>query len=299
MSRIKDSLVKWAKQPVIQFLLIGLVMFLVNTYIIQAKGSDNEDEYKVYLTEGEVNSMSAMWLSRWQRPPTEMEMEGMINQRVEETIIFREAVKIGLNQNDDIIRQRMAQKLEFLSGDLVKPDSASVEEVLDYFELNVKNYTTPENITITQLFVNPNAYGASLDEEVNARLEKLHGMDPSSPGVGNYSDQFTLQTYFPDRPQLELAKLFGSEFASNVFDLATDQWIGPVKSQYGVHLVYVSHKSPAVVPEFATVKGLVVEDLQRERQIALNNQYIAGILSRYEVIIENRTEAGEELSDDE
>ena len=297
MSKIKNILNRAVRQPVIQFMGLGLLMFLVNTYILQADSADAEDEFKVSLTAGEVKSMEEVWLSKWQRAPTELEMEGMINQRVEEAILFREAVKIGLDQNDDIIRQRLAQKLEFLSGDLVKPDSATAREVQDYFELNVKNYTTPENITLTQLFVNPNSYGAALTEEVAARLAKLHGMDPSSPGVGNYGDQFTLQTYFPDRPQLELAKLFGSEFASGVFELATDEWIGPVNSQYGVHLVYVSHKNPAVVPEFETVKELVIEDLQREKQIELNDQYIAGILSRYEVIVEDR--AGEEMPADE
>jgi len=287
MNKIKDSLDKWAKQPVLQFLLIGLVMFLVNTYIIQAKDADDKDEYKVYLTEGEVNSMSEMWTSQWQRPPTKMELQGMINQRVEETILFREAVKIGLNKNDNIIRQRMAQKLEFLSNDLVKPDSATVEEVQLYFEQNIKKYTTPENITITQLFVNPKLHGDLLEKEVNTRLKKLNRLDPSSNKINKYGDQFSLQTYFPEKSQLELTKLFGGEFATNVFDLETDKWIGPVNSQYGVHLVYVMHKNPAVAPEFETVEERVTEDLQREKQIELNNLYIDGILSRYEVIVED------------
>ena len=286
MNKIKDSLVKWAKQPVVQFMLIGLVMFLVNTYIIQAKDADAKDEYKVYLTAGEVNSMSEMWTSQWQRPPTKLELQGMINQRVEETILFREAVKIGLNKNDNIIRQRMAQKLEFLSGDLVKPDSATAEEVQVYFEQNIKKYTTPAKITLTQLFVNPKVHNDLLEKEVNARLIKLNRLDPSSDKINKYGDQFSLQTYFPEKSQLELTKLFGGEFASSVFELETDEWIGPVNSQYGVHLVFVMHKNPAVVPEFETVEEMVTEDLQREKQIELNNLYIEGIRSRYEVIVE-------------
>jgi hypothetical protein len=111
-------------------------------------------------------------------------------------------------------------------------------------------------------------------------------MDVSSTKINKYGDQFSLQTYFPDKSQLELAKLFSSEFAAAVFTLDTDKWLGPVNSQYGVHLVYVMHKNPAVVPEFETVKGEVTDYLQREKKIALNNLYIDGILSRYEVIIE-------------
>ena len=287
MNKIKDNLINWIKQPVVQFMLVGLVMFLVNTYILQAKDADKVDEYKVYLTSGEVNSMREMWTSRWQRPPTKDELQGMINQRVEEAILFREAVKIGLNKNDNIIRQRMAQKLEFLSNDLVKPDSATAEEVQVYFEQNIKKYTTPANITITQLFINPKLHGDQLEKEVNMRLKKLNHLDPSSNKINQYRDQFSLQTYFPDKSQLDLAKLFGSEFAASVFDLETDEWMGPVNSQYGAHLVYISHKNLAVVPEFETVQDRVAGDLQRENQIALNNLYLEGILSRYEVIIED------------
>ena len=290
MSRIKNILKKWIAQPVVQFMGIGLVMFLVNTYILQADGSNNEDEFTVSLTVGEVKSMQEMWTSRWQRPPTEPEMQGMINQRVEEAILFREAVKIGLDKNDDIIRQRMSQKLEFLSNDLVKPDSASVKEIKEYFDLNIENYITPESITITQLFVDPKIHGAKLGEEIKTRLTKLNGLDAVSYEISSYGDQFSLQTYFPDKKQIELAKLFGSEFASEIFELETDEWLGPIKSQYGVHLVYISHKNPAVIPELKSIKKLVVEDLQREKQNKINKLYIDGILSRYKVIIEDKDE---------
>jgi len=290
MSKIKNILIKWTAQPVVQFMGIGLVMFLVNTYILQADSSKDENEYSVFLTVGEVKSMEEIWLSKWQRPPTEPEMQGMINQRVEEAILFREAVKIGLDKNDDIIRQRMSQKLEFLSNDLIKPDSATAEEVKWYFDENIEKYTTPANITIMQLFVNPKIHGDLLEKEVSSRLKKLNVMDVSSSEISKYGDQFSLQTYYPDKSQLELAKLYGSAFATNIFELETDKWVGPVNSQYGVHLVYVMHKNPAVIPEFETVKELVTEDLQRKKQEKLNNLYIDGILSRYKVIIEDKDE---------
>ena len=115
-------------------------------------------------------------------------------------------------------------------------------------------------------------------------------MDVSSAEISKYGDQFSLQTYYPEKSQLELAKLYGSEFATMVFELETDEWVGSVKSQYGVHLVYVMHKNPAVIPEFETVKELVTEDLQRKKQQKLNTLYLDGILSRYNVIIEDKDE---------
>lgn len=290
MYRIKDILTKWIAQPVVQFMGIGLLMFLINTYVLQADNNGGEQEYEVYLNAGEVKSMQEVWTSKWQRPPTEVEMKGMVNQRVEESILFREAVKIGLDKNDDIIRQRLAQKLEFLSNDLARPDSATAKEVQEYFALNVKNYTTPQNITITQLFVDPKKHGASLEEEINIRLTKLKGLDAASNTIRKYGDQFLLQDYFPDKSQLELGKLFGREFAGNIFELETGKWLGPIASEYGAHLVYISNKNPAVIPELETVKELVIEDLQLEKQEKLNKLYIDGILSRYKVIVEEENE---------
>lgn len=290
MNKIKNILIKWTAYPVVQFMGIGLLMFLINTYILQADSAKNENEYNVSLTAGEVRSMQEVWTSKWQRPPTEVEMEGMINQRVEETILFREAVKIGLDKNDDIIRQRMAQKLEFLSNDLVKPDSATAKEVKEYFERNIENYTTPRNITITQLFVDPKKHGASQEEEVRTRLTKLNGMDAASSGISRYGDQFLLQSYFPNKSELELGKLFGGEFANNIFEFEADKWVGPVNSQYGPHLVYIANKTQAIVPDLETVKELVTEDLQRAKQEKLNSLNIDGILSRYKVVIEEEDE---------
>lgn len=277
---------RFIKEPVIQFMGIGLLMFLANTYILQSDYSD-DNEYIVTLTAGEVDAMKEIWTSKWQRPPTEIEMKGMINQRIEEAILFKEAVKLGLDKDDDIIRQRMSQKLEFLTNDLVKPDTATIEEVQLYFDKNIENYIAPETITITQLFVDPKTYQSSLDQEVKTRLEKLNVLDISSSSVSNYGDTFLLQSYFPDKSQIALAKLFGSEFAKSIFELETETWVGPINSQYGVHLVYVINKTPAIIPELKTIKELVTEDLYREEQQKINKLYIDGILARYEVIIED------------
>jgi hypothetical protein len=290
MSKMKDKVVKWLKEPVVQFMIIGLIMFLINTLILQTEKANEEEEYKIYLKSSEVNAMAEMWESRWNRPPTKEEMEGLINQRVEETILFKEAIKIGLDKNDDIIRQRMSQKLEFLSNDLSKADSATLEEIQVYFETNIDKYTKPESITFVQLFVNPNTHGDLLDEEVERRLNLLSDIEAASPEINKYSDPFSLQSYFPSKSQLELSKLFGSEFAASVFDLESDQWLGPVDSQYGEHLVYVIHKNPAVTPNFESINEIVISDLQREKQAEVNELYIKGILSRYEVIIEETEE---------
>jgi peptidyl-prolyl cis-trans isomerase C len=133
MTKIKKQILKGLKAPVIQFMIIGAIFFLFDTYILSADYNENSLENSVSLSVGEVKSMEQFWISKWQRPPTDIEMEGMINQKVEEAILFKEATKLGLDKNDDIIRQRMAQKLQFLTNNLAKPDSIDDEELEIYF----------------------------------------------------------------------------------------------------------------------------------------------------------------------
>jgi hypothetical protein len=288
MHKIKEILMKWAKQPVIQFMFIGLFMFLVNVYFIQAQNNDNKEDYNIYISEGEVQSMKDVWESRWLRPPTKVELQGVINQRVEEAILFNEAVKIGLNTNDDIIRQRLSQKLEFLSNNISKPDTASVAEIEKYYKNNIKKYTLPETITIVQLFVNPQLYGNDLDKEIQKRLQQLKNRKPSNTNFSKYSDAFPLQAYFPEKSKVELAKLFGVDFTIEAFEAKTGAWVGPIKSQYGSHIIFVSYKTPEKIQELSTILNLVFDDLQIEQHQKRNKQYIDGILDRYTVIIENK-----------
>ncbi len=287
MHKIREILMKWAKQPVVQFMFIGLFIFLVKVYIIQAQNNDNEEGFNIYISEGEVQSMKDVWESRWLRPPTEVELQGAINQRVEEAILFNEAVKIGLNKNDDIIRQRLSQKLEFLSNNSSRPDTAYVAEIEKYYKSNIKEYTLPETITIVQLFVNPQLYGNDLDKEIQKRLKHLKNIKPSSTNLNNYSDAFSLQSYFPEKSKVELAKLFGIDFTIEAFEAKTGTWVGPINSQYGSHIIFVSYKEPEKIQEFSNIQNLVYDDLQVEKQQKRNKQYIDGILNRYTVIIEN------------
>jgi len=290
MIKMKQALRKILQKPVAQFMAIGVLLFIVNTYLIE-QGKSDEENFEVHLTSGEVKAIEEVWESKWMRPPTPIELEGMIKQRVEETILFREAKKNGLDKNDAIIRQRLSQKLEFLSNDLIKPDSATAEEVEFYYKTNIAKYTSPERVTVYQLFINPSSYEvSSLENEATRRLSKLNGLNLSSLEIDNYGDQFTLQSYFPNKTSMELAESFGSDFASTIFNGDLDLWYGPVSSQYGSHLVYVSNKTPKKEQELGLIYDLVAQDLQIEQQAAINKLYIDGILSRYEVINEDKME---------
>jgi hypothetical protein len=272
-------------EPLFQFFLIGATIYGV--YALFGKTDYNADENTVIVTEGEMAWMQDSWSKRWNRPPTEAEFKGLIDQHIEESILYQESLKMGLDENDVIIRRRLAQKLRFLQEDLVKAGEPSGEELVLYFNENVDQYSSEELITMTQIFFDPDKRDArTLSDAENEKRELLKinfaDIDPS-----DYGDRFMLQNYYPRHTQTEISKLFGSEFAQSVIALEVGQWHGPMLSGYGTHLVYISERTEPVQPIFADVQELVVEDWKIARQQEVNDLFIASLVARYTIIFED------------
>ena len=281
---LRQLLSRWTREPLIHFVMIGACIYLL--YGSYGQQETEELDRTITITAGEIAWLEETWAKQWKRPPTPVERRGLIEQYLRETVLYREAVAMGLDKDDTIIRRRLAQKLEFLSQDLIRPNPPTEEELLTYFGGNLDRFRAPDLITVTQIFFDPDKRDAQALEEaetVKARLDAL-GQPPADSR--DFGDSFMLQSYYPERSQDELSKLFGSEFAQSVFDLKPEQWHGPVLSGYGVHLVYVHQHQEAPLPTFSQVEERVRQDWEDERRQDLNEQFIAGLLARYNVIIE-------------
>ena len=127
-------------------------------------------------------------------------------------------------------------------------------------------------------------------EKLKAELIASSTTPDASSDLG---DRFMLQSYYPERSEADLSKLFGREFARSVMGLEPEKWHGPVLSGYGTHLVYVQQRQEFPPPSYAEVADRLREDLENERREQLNKEYIASLLSRYKVVIEG-DEAGAE-----
>jgi peptidyl-prolyl cis-trans isomerase C len=197
---------------------------------------------------------------------------------------------MGLNQHDQVIRRRLAQKLEFLAKDLVALTPPTEEELQTYFDAHQDRYQEPALYTFTQVFIDPDKRGdATLDdaEAVKARLIAL-GDTINDPGA--LGDDFMLQNYYPGKDQVEVQKLFGRGFADSLVELSPGQWHGPVLSGYGTHLVYVSNISEPPAPDFAALRERVVQDWTTDRGEELNDKFYANLREQYTVVIEEPDE---------
>ncbi len=278
------------REPLLHFMMIGAVIYLL--YGMFAEPVPDDDDKTIVVTTGEIEWMQTSWQKRWNRPPTQKELDGLIQQYIRETVLYREALTMGLNQHDMVIRRRLAQKLEFLARDLVALTPPTEEELQVYFDEHRARYQEPTRYTFTQVFIDPDKRGDATLDDAEAIKATLMAQPEAIEDAGALGDGLMLQNYYPEKDQVEIEKLFGSSFAESLIELSIGQWHGPVLSGYGVHLVYVSTISEPPAPVFAEVRGRVVQDWTTDRSDELNEQFYDNLREQYSVVIEEPSEQG-------
>ena len=279
---------KLLREPLVHFMFIGAFIYLL--YGVFAESVPEADDKTIVVTAGEVEWMQSTWQKRWNRPPTAKEFDGLIQQYIREMVLYREALTMGLNKHDMVVRRRLAQKLEFLAKDLVALIPPTEEELQIYFDEHQGRYQEPMLYTFTQVFIDPDKRGdATLDdaEKIKATLiEKGDAID--DPGA--LGDRFMLQNYYPGKDQIEIQKQFGSGFTESLIALSAGEWHGPVLSGYGVHLVYISNVDEPPPPVFADVRERVVQEWTSDKSEELNEKFYANLREQYTVVIEEPVE---------
>jgi hypothetical protein len=274
------------KEPLLHFVLAGAAIYLLYGIFGQQESDDMVDQNTIVVTEGEMNWLGEMWAKKWNRPPSDAEMLGMVRDHLRETVLYREAVAMGLDKDDVIIRRRMAQKLEFLAEDLIQPEPPTDEQLQDYFKEHLDQYQAPPLLTFTHVFVDPDKRGDDTLKDAEQLKAELIASDEVPDANSDLGDVFMLQSYYPERSEADLAKLFGGEFAKSIMALEPKQWHGPVLSGYGTHLVYVQDRLEFPTPTYEQVADRVAEDWKEAAREKLNEEYTASLLARYKVVIE-------------
>jgi len=283
-----------ARQPLVHFLVIGLVIGALNGWW-GARGPARSEaaEKSIRVSAEDVRRMEAEWLARWNRPPTPDERDALIRASVRETALYREALAMGLDQDDPVIRRLLVQKLEALVRDLVELGLAPTDqELAEYLAENAERYRPPALITFSQVFVDPDRHGDRTLEDAQAMLAELRALEDPTASAEGYGDPSMLQSYYPEKPERRIASLFGREFASSVFELEPGRWRGPVSSRYGTHLVFVDEVKELPLPELEDVRDAVTQDWMDQRRRAITEEYFAELLADYDVIL--GTEGAEE-----
>ncbi len=230
-----------------------------------------------------VQSLEASFEAVWKRPPTVSERQGLIDDHIAEEVLYREAQKLGLDQDDVVIRRRMRQKMEFLLQDglaLVPPDEAALRA---FYEKEQERYREPDRHSFQQLFL-----GVRQGPEETARWEalavRLNGAEPSE--LEQLAEPSLLPPRMDSARPAAIDRIFGAGFAKKIEGLPSGHWSGPIASSYGWHLVRIDTVVPGGPPSFETVRAQVERDFAYQRRQEAEAALIERLKQQYEIVID-------------
>jgi len=241
------------REPLLHFLLLGVALFAVSR-LVKPATDRTAPSRQIALTLDDLRQLQIGFASQWQRPPNEREMVGLIESRIKEEILYREALAMGLDKDDTIVRRRMAQKMEFLAEDVSAAHEPTAEELKAWFAKNAALFTQPARVTFRHLYFSPDRRGQSAWSDARAALGKLAGKPAGWTGAAALGDPFMFQDYLADRTLDQIAKDFGPPFAKALFVQKPGAWTGPIESGYGWHLVFVDSLTPERASAFEEVE---------------------------------------------
>jgi len=273
------------REPLVHFFVLGAVIFALDAWL-RGGGTVAPDE--IVVTREQVESLSMGFLRTWQRPPTPEEREGLIRELVRDEVYAREALRLGLDRDDTVIRRRLRQKLEFIAEDVAAAGEASEEDLRRHLAAHPERFAIDTVTSFEHVYLSPDRHPGTLEADAAELLSRLRrDGDGDAPDLG---DPFLLGGRFDALPEAELVQTFGEAFAHGLSDLPVGSWQGPVPSGYGVHLVRVAERSAGRTAELAEVRDAVRRDLEHERRLRASAAYFQDLLRGYRVRIEGEEE---------
>jgi PPIC-type PPIASE domain len=290
---VADVLKRLLREPLLHFLLLGAAIFA--GYGLMTRGGGN-DPGKIVVTQGQLASMFEGFTRTRQRAPTREEWEGLIRDRVQDEVYYREALALGLDKDDLIIRRRLRQKMEFVSEGLAPAAQPSDAELQAYLNAHAAAFATEPRFSFRQVYLDPRRRGANLARDTERLLTGLNQAGAKAD-LANVGDPIPLEHEFDHASAREIANAFGEKFAAALGRQPLGQWQGPVASGYGVHLVFLAGRSEGETPALQNVRDDVRREWSNAQQREAAERFYRSLLKKYSVTVETPPSAAASASD--
>lgn len=263
------------KQPLTQFLMAGAGIFLL--YGLVNPSADRPDADEIIVDQATMSALNSQFQGVWGRSPSVDEQRQLIDEFLREEIYYREAVAMGLDQNDTVVRRRMQQKLAFLlqsqPADIEPPE----EDLEAYYTSHAEQYQIPGGLAFTQVFLGDKPDQAAI---LSTYKQLTGGADPASLSTASL-----LPVNISLSSDRQIDKQFGTGFFTELLKLAPGEWQGPVRSGFGLHWVKVRQVEAAIQPEFQAVKPKVLSDWRDWNAKELESKAFKALRDKYTVTI--------------
>lgn len=297
------------KEPLVHFLAAGLGLFVL--FGLVNRTTEDDGDPKVIVVDRDALLTFVQYRTKTFEPSvaearldklSEEELERLIDDYVREEVLHREALALGLDRDDYVIRRRLVQKVEFITEGFAEASSAVDEAALHrYFGANKDDYYVEPYVTFTHVFFETEdrsrEEARALAEKKLAELNRNQVLFSDAPQHG---ERFLYHVNYVERTPEYVASHFGVEMAKALFELSPDDevWVGPFDSPYGVHLVMLTTNEPGREPTLEEIKGQVIDDARRAAVRERTAEAIDDIVDAYDVRIvyqhDERPDAGVE-----
>jgi hypothetical protein len=262
------------REPLIHFLLIGAGLFLLFGWL-NRDGFDAPNE--IVVDSSQIAQLRSQFQRIWQRPPTDDELVGLVQDWIRQEVLYREGLALGVDQDDPVTRRRIVQKMEFMSDAFVNTEFTDAE-LQEWLDENMEAYRVAPRYSFRQVFFDPQRHGTGLDGTLAESLRVLE-RDPAAVT----GDPTLLPQSMEDASTTEISRSFGEQFTAALADAPLGVWTGPVRSGYGWHLLRISDKKPGRKPALEEVRAAVGRDLLAERTRRAGETYYEALRERYTV----------------
>ena len=277
LAKLRGS--RLAKEPLVHFLALGVFIFILDGWL-GGSGGELAQGKRVVVDAERVAWLIEGWTRQWRRPPTEAELRGLVEGRIREEVLYREALAMGLDQDDTIVRRRLVQKVEFLTEDMAAQSEPTDEQLSSYLRENRERYQVPARLSFRHIYFNADERGAQVEADAKAVLAELRELGGRPDRAAERGDRFMLESEFKLKTEREVALRMGTEFARELFSLQSNGWDGPLLSGYGFHLVHVLERVPGREPELEKIRRRIVNDYTRDQRQQAKAEELAPYLEQ-------------------
>lgn len=264
------------KEPVVQFALIGVALFVYFQTTAENGPAEAATAQQVEISEAEIARMLDRYRTVWRRPPSLDELQSLVDTAIREEILVREALTLGLDRGDAAIRNRLRQKMQFLTDSAAQSLEPGDNMLQAHLDANPDRFALPPRIGFEQIYLGTEA-GADAVAAIRAALDGGAAFD-------TLGERSLLPAIVPSSARVQVDGGFGTGFFDALAALEPGEWAGPVSSGFGLHLVRVTERTGGTLPDLAEIRDKVLFDWRREQAQTLAEAQYQVLSAGYEVI---------------
>lgn len=271
----------WLREPLLHFLILGAGLFVLYELV---NGEAERAPEEIVIGAAEIAQLADGFTRTWQRPPTEQELAVLIDERVTEEVLYREALALGLERDDPIVRRRLRQKMEFLAqGDAVT-GAPSEAELASFLREHAEKFAQQARLDFAQVYFSKERRGESAERDARALVERLNR--DGSADLAALGDPLLVPRELRDRTPSEVERELGGDLAARLLDATPGRWEGPFASAYGLHVVLVRARVEPRQPELAEIRDDVEREWRAAAQARADAEWMTALRARYRVRVE-------------